>query len=347
MPRARPTGPKLEWRKQHWYIVWWDGDERRRISTGAAHERGARQALADFEARLERQPKKLSVTDALQRYEISRTGKVVALNRLQEAAKALNLALGHLRVDQVTQARWDEYAANRVTRLPRRGNPETHIPRPIATGTLRREFNCLRAALRLAWKDKFLTHPPTLTPPPEGAPRDRYLTKDEARRLIDAAETPHIRAFVALAFYTGARKGSILSLTWDRVFFATGMVDFQEPGRQLTSKRRATVPMNDSLRAELERIKPFAQTDHVIEYNGFAVPFGLRWSFNRLCIRAKLDWRPTPHHIKHSVASWMAMAGVPIDQTSDWLATDAATLKKVYRKFDPTYLRSVAKALEL
>ena len=102
-----------------------------------------------------------------------------------------------------------------------------------------------------------------------------------------------------------------------------------------------------SLRAELQRIQPFAETDHVIEYNASPVPHGLRWSFNRLVVRAKLTWRPTPHHIKHSVASWMAMAGIPIDQTADWLATDPATLRKVYRKFDPTYLRQVANALEL
>jgi integrase len=85
----------------------------------------------------------------------------------------------------------------------------------------------------------------------------------------------------------------------------------------------------------------------VVEYNGTPVPHGLRWSFARLCERAKLTWRPTPHHLKHSVASWMAMDRVPIDQAADWLATDPATLRRVYRKFDPTYLRSVAGALEL
>ena len=287
------------------------------------------------------------MSEALTRYEASRTGKVTALSRLQEAATALNADLGNLRVDQITQARWDDYAAHRVTRLPRNGDPAKHKPRPVATGTLRREFNSLRAALRLAWKDGYLTRPPTLTPPAEGAPRDRYLTKDEARRLIEAAETPHVRAFVALAVYTGARKGSILALTWDRVDFGTGMIEFQEPGRQITGKRRATVPMNNSLRTELQRIQPFAESQHVIEYNAKPVPHGLRWSFDRLCTRAKLTWRPTPHHIKHSVASWMAMAGIPIDQTADWLATDPATLRKVYRKFDPTYLRQVANALEL
>lgn len=347
MPRPRPDGPRLEWRRGCWSILWWDGDQRRRVSTGTANEVRARQALADFEAELARHPLRLTVAEALARYVASRTGKVSALARLQEAAGALREPLGPLRVDQVSQAQWDRYAAARATRPGRHAAPGQHVPRPVSTGTLRREFNVLRAALRLAWRDGYLVKPPTLTPPADSAPRDRYLSKAEAKALIGAAVSPHVRVFLALALYTGARKGSILALTWDRVDFATGMVDFQEPGRRLTAKRRAVVPMTDALRAELAAAHHIAQTDYVVEYAGGPVPHGLRWSWQRLCTRAGLTWRPTPHHLKHSVASWMAMEGVPIDQAADWLATDPATLRKTYRKFDPTYLRPVARALEL
>jgi len=347
MPRARPDGPRLEWRRGTWSILWWDGGQRRRVSTGTTNEVRARQSLADFEAQLARHPLKLTLDQALTRYAASRADKVVALDRLKDAAGALRRDLGHLRVDQVNQAQWDRYAAARVTRPGRRQTAETHTPRPVSTGTLRREFNVLRAALRLAWKDDYLTKPPPLEAPPDSAPRDRYLTKQEARQLLDAAISPHVRVFLALALYTGARKGSILALTWDRVNLATNTIDFQEPGRQLTAKRRAIVPINTSLRTELLVAQHNAQGDHVVEYNGEPVPHGLRWSWKRLCTRAKLTWLPTPHHIKHSVASWMAMEHVPIDQAADWLATDPKTLRKTYRKFDPAYLAGVGKALEL
>jgi integrase len=255
--------------------------------------------------------------------------------------------MGDLRVDQIAQSVWDRYAASRVTMANRRSKPAEHVARPVSTGTLRREFNVLRAALRLAWKDGYLTKPPSLTPPDDSAPRDRYLTKDEAKRLVDAAVTPHVRVFLAVALFTGARKGSILALKWDQVNFVTGMIDFQEPGRKLTNKRRAIVPMNNSLRAVMVEAYTARQTEYVVEYGGGPVPYGLRWSFAKLCERAQLTWRPTPHHIKHSVASWMAMERVPIDQAADWLATDPKTLRRTYRKFDPTYLRSVAETLEL
>jgi hypothetical protein len=87
--------------------------------------------------------------------------------------------------------------------------------------------------------------------------------------------------------------------------------------------------MNASLRAVLLEARQAAQSDHVVEYAGAPVPKGLRWSWSRLCERAGLSWRPTPHHIKHSVVSWLAMANIPIDHAADLLATDPATLRRV------------------
>jgi integrase len=131
------------------------------------------------------------------------------------------------------------------------------------------------------------------------------------------------------------------------VNWQTGMIDFQEPGKPLTSKRRSIVPMTKALRAEMERAKGLSIGNYVVEWHGKPVPKGLRWPFAKACERAGLTGKPTPHHIKHSVASWFAMDRVPIDQASDWLATDPATLRRVYRKFDPTYLRGIADDFEL
>lgn len=347
MPRARPERPTLQQYRGLYAIIWWEDGSRRRTSTGTADLTHARQQLADFEKKLERRPQKLTVEQALDRYVEAKEGKVVALGRLKDAAAALKRGIGHLRIDQIDQTQWDRYATARVTRPNRKIDPALHIPRKVSTGTLRREFNVLRAALRMAWKAKLLAMPPTLTPPNDSAPRDRYLTKDEVRSLLAHCKTPHVRVFLALAVYTGARKGAILALTWDRADFKTGIIDFQEPGRQITGKRRAIVPMNATLRAELTEAKKAAESDYVVEYNGSPVPTGIRWSFDKLCVRAGLTWRPTPHHLKHSVVSWLAMEGVPIDQAADLVATDPATLRRTYRKFDPAYLRGATKALEL
>jgi integrase len=43
---------------------------------------------------------------------------------------------------------------------------------------------------------------------------------------------------VTLALATGARMGAILDLTWDRVDFEHGTIDFMPAGRDKTNKRR-------------------------------------------------------------------------------------------------------------
>ncbi|MBS0959820.1 site-specific integrase [Acetobacter thailandicus] len=264
-----------------------------------------------------------------------------------EASLRLSENIGHLRVDQVNQDQWDAYAKGRFKKRNPRSHPDKeHKLVLVSDGTLRREFNVLRAALRQAWKDGKLARPPTIEAPRDSAPRDKYLTKEEAKRLLAACETPHVKTFTALAMFTGARKGSILALTWDRVNFATGMIDFQEPGRKLTSKRRSIVPMSRTLREVLETAFRMRDGEYVVHFNGKPVPFGLRWSFKRLCQRAGLTWVPTPHILKHSIASWFAMDRVPIDQAADWLATDPVTLRRVYRKFDPEYLKGIAGTLD-
>ncbi|OUJ10308.1 MULTISPECIES: site-specific integrase [Acetobacter] len=348
MPRERPKKPFLELYREKWCIVWFDENgKRKRSSTGSSDEERARRALIDFNKALEAKGTDYILRDALERYVSVRTGKVEALGRMVEASLRLSENIGHLRVDQVNQDQWDAYAKGRFKKRNPRSHPDKeHKLVLVSDGTLRREFNVLRAALRQAWKDGKLARPPTIEAPRDSAPRDKYLTKEEAKRLLAACETPHVKTFTALAMFTGARKGSILALTWDRVNFATGMIDFQEPGRKLTSKRRSIVPMSRTLREVLETAFRMRDGEYVVHFNGKPVPFGLRWSFKRLCQRAGLTWVPTPHILKHSIASWFAMDRVPIDQAADWLATDPVTLRRVYRKFDPEYLKGIAGTLD-
>jgi len=46
--------------------------------------------------------------------------------------------------------------------------------------------------------------------------RDRWLTQDEADRLI-AAAAPHLKALIRFALATGCRAREITGLEWDRV----------------------------------------------------------------------------------------------------------------------------------
>ena len=174
-------------------------------------------------------------------------------------------------------------------------------------------------------------------------PRDRWLTPDEQVRLIAAAEG-HVRTFVILGVHTGARKGAILGLTWDRVDFDRGMVTYVDPDRAETKKKRAVVPMNATVRAALVRAREKARTEYVIEYHG-AMVGNVKKAFARACQRAGLEG-VTPHVLRHTCATRLAMAGVSLDEIADYLAADPATISRHYRKFQPDYLRRAADALD-
>src|SRR5262249_28113062 len=57
-------------------------------------------------------------------------------------------------------------------------------------------------------------------------PRERFLSKDEVKRLIQAlltGEDTDTRDFVMLALLTGARKSNILSMRWEHIDLESGM----------------------------------------------------------------------------------------------------------------------------
>ena len=62
---------------------------------------------------------------------------------------------------------------------------------------------------------------PTYWLPDRNPPRERWLTRSEAARLLWAARRcQHIRRFILLGLYTGSRPGVILAARWDQIDLA-------------------------------------------------------------------------------------------------------------------------------
>lgn len=326
MPRASADGrPTLKRRsgRDVWHIYRRADGRAQWISTGTGDESEARRILADFEADLNRAGPVVTVADALDAYLADREGKVMALKRLHEAAKPLRDELGDLRLDQINATRIRRYREDRG----------------VAPGTLQREENTLKAALNLAG------HKVQWAPPKGQRTRERFLTREEGQLLIASAVEPHVRLFILLALTTGARKGAILDLTWDRVSFDPPRVDYNVPGRAITVKRRGIVPFGPQVAEALETARQLAVTDSVIEYAGKRVTV-LQGGFRAAVGRAKLGSDVTPHVLKHTCVSWLASAGIPLEQARDLTATDERTLIRVYRKFDPNYLQDAVNVLD-
>ena len=108
----------------------------------------------------------------------------------------------------------------------------------------RRSLEVLRAAIRY-WHREYgpLPSVPVVVLPPKCEPRDKWLTRAEADRLIRAAEgVEHLKRFILLGLLTGSRTEAILSLTWDRIDFASGVMRRRAYG-EIESRTKRTPPV--------------------------------------------------------------------------------------------------------
>lgn len=210
-------------------------------------------------------------------------------------------------------------------------------------GTIRKRLSVLRAALNWAGKKALIEKAPHIWLPSPPSPKDRRLSRDEFQALEKACwPTNHLLLFVRIGRYTAARAGAILSLRWEQVDFQQRRIALGGTGRQ---KRRAVVPMHPDLAWTLILAKEAAETDHVIEWAGAPVK-SIKGAFRRAVVRAGLDKAVTPHVLRHTAASWMAEAGIPMSEIAAVLGhQDSRITERVYAKLSPTYLQKAVKAL--
>ena len=318
MPRPRQP-PRLHRRpgKRFWYVI--DGPHR--YSTETEDRQEAERWLADYVSGLSKPPPDPTILDLFnwRRRLADAAGQARARSVMQGYHKMLEEHFGALRPEQVTPELVARYVKHRQS-IGRQG---------------RHELIELRSTLNAAAKAELITKAPSIKIPAGGRPRDVFLTRDEFRRLLTVEMPRHTWLFILIAGSTGARKGAILDLTWDRVHFARGVVDFNHPDKAPNNKRRAVVPLSTSVMDVLRAAHTEAKGETVIEVDGNPVQ-DVKNSFRHAVTQIG---RPevTPHAMKHSVISWLAQEGVPIDRIAYLTETSRKTVERVYRKYNPEH----------
>lgn len=302
------------------------GTPRKRIATGAADRGSAEAIAAEIWRRLQR-PIEERVADLWIPYLEDRIANGGSEIRLKSLWKNLEPVFGYKLGKAITRDDCRAYAAMRQ-RLGK------------SPSTVRTELEALRACLRWHYgKDA-----PVITAPSPSKPRDRFLGREEADELLKHIETPHVRLFVILALSTGARMSAILDLTWDRVDFLHGTVDFRPAGKNVTNKRRTIVPMNKRAREALEEARRGALTDNVIEYSGKPVA-SVKKAVAAAARRAGVPC--SPHVFRHTAGVWMAQADVPMQKIAQFLGhTSTRITENVYARYSPKFMADAAEALE-
>jgi integrase len=157
----------------------------------------------------------------------------------------------------------------------------------------------------------------------------------------------YLPLFIMSGLYTGARKGAILGLKWTQVDLVRGRLDFNEPGRPKTKKRRAVVPIPRPLLWFLRAAQRRANCPYVIARNGEQVPErSINRHFSAARDRAGLDREVIVHTLRHSAGTWMAQAGVDMHQISGYLGHSYARTTELYAHAYPDHLAEAKAAME-
>ena len=186
---------------------------------------------------------------------------------------------------------------------------------------------------------------PSIVLPPKAEPRDRWLTRAEAKRLRKAAMgTPHLYRFIVIGLLTGSRSGSIFKLKWDWVDFESGTMLRREPG-EAEDARKQTPPVRMG-RALTRILRRWQRQDaalgcpYVVHYNGQPVS-RIKRTWAKACTAAKLKG-VTPHTLRHTRATWLMQAGIDIWEAAGSLGMTPEILQTVYGKHHPDFQKRAA-----
>lgn len=219
----------------------------------------------------------------------------------------------------------------------------------LSPGTVVKDCSILRAALNWAEKEdreRFFgpdgRAPKFETPDSEGESRKDWLTKEDAKRLLDACHLPHIKLFIRIALSTGARREVVQNLRWDAVDFEKRTLDFGISG---TDKKRPLVGLSDELFTHLSAAKAVALSPYVIEFKGKGAG-DIKNGLKRTAAKAGLPW-VTAHVFKHTFVSWALQHGIPYSQIAHTVNTTEETLRRHYGHLDPKNVQTFGDATRI
>jgi integrase len=315
--------------------------------------------LMEHEAPVKTVGAALTIADAWAVYKEKHVDrKVAGVYNAELAWRQMEPFFGNRPVSFVIQDNVDEYVARRTAgKLGRKVKPQT----------VAKELSYLMAALKFCADPKRKVIDPALVQkvdlPEPGDPRDRWLTKPEIQKLLDAAgrlrrgsRLSRAERFIWLALETAGRAEALLDLTWDRVDFETNVIHLDVPGRRKTKKSRSTVPISTALRPVLERAYAERETDLVLDNKAKV------WSMIQLvAIEAGFGGkRPkvlrsekpkatgiSPHVFRHTAATQMARRGVPLFIIAKALGNSVRMVEKVYAKHAPDDLRAAMNMISM
>jgi len=241
---------------------------------------------------------------------------------------------------------------NNATRQDARDYITFRQSQGASAGTINREIGFFSAALTWAKREGWPVDNIMIgMRQQEPSGRDRWLTRDEADRLLNAARrprAPYLHDYVLLILQTGLRPGEALSLEWDRVDLGQRLIHFNPSDQK--NRQRDSVPLNDdAVGALLSRwnwIQQRCPASPWVFCNAEGDRIGTVKKAFAAAVKDAGIKGCHPHDLRRTAGSWMIQAGVGIEAVSKILRhADIRVTAQVYAHLSKDNLRAAADAL--
>lgn len=371
----RAKGPRLQFRKSRYdekgnliergkYII---RDRERYVSTGCfeGEIEKAEEKLAEyiFEKRRTRNDvapsiQNTTISHALAYYHSVKRPLTTKPKHLDYLVNTLNEHWGDKPISYITPGTCREYAQ------VRKGKSARNL------------LCCLRAAVNLHAGDELHSGKVNFYVPAFGPPRERFLTRDEAAKLLhfcwrhkssqaihknspncEKAETAfhplrHLTRFILIGLYTGSRAATILAAS---PYLAPGhaYVDLQNGvfyrlpyGKKQTNKRQPPNPLPRRLLSHMRRwhSKGLMNT-HFVEYRGQPIKTCVKGAFKKATKNTGLT-DVIPHSLRHTCVTWLLQNGVSAWDTGGFVGMSPQMVEKVYGHHCPNHLQDAINAID-
>ena len=163
----------------------------------------------------------------------------------------------------------------------------------------------------------------------------KYLTQKEIERVLKATQIHgrDIHLVFALGIYAGLRKSEIVNARWEWFDFDRKLITLKSRnGFVIKDSESRTIPLHEKLARILE---PFRLESGYIflaekeEQGKYQYRYEFKRAFNSVLESAKLSW-VTPHVLRHTFASQLAIAGVSLYKISKWLGHSDVKTTQIY-----------------
>jgi integrase len=351
MPRTKLQSPNFNLTKRDdgYYVIRYTDPETgktRDKATGTKDPKEAEAQRTRF-AQDYRKPKlaaRPTVAELCDAYVTYRTPTVARPGQLPYCYAPLKRHLGALYADSITQTVVNDYVEDRLEEpVIRKGG--RYGDQPVGEATVSKELRSLRAALNWAWSEHMIEREVTFRVElSAGASRARWITKEEANRLMLAAP-PHLALFILIGLTSAKRREAILTLPWSSVDLSRPGHESLDFGDDVGNKRRGRTPIAGNVRLieALKSAKERAKTSFVIEFRGEPIK-DVKVALRAACERAGIEVI-SAHVLKHTAITWMVQAGMTFEEIAKFTSTSKDVVERVYGHHSPEFVAGAMRAV--